>query len=118
PNVVVSGEFYVVIVPMFTLDGSQLWISVDDDAPVANMSFIVNMDTHTILTSLNATSSRPGDFMVRVVGEPAATPSELRLSSIEVGEEETTVTFTYPGDIMSVGARLVKWDGGFTEENI
>ncbi|MEM2981210.1 MAG: hypothetical protein QW385_07615 [Thermoproteota archaeon] len=118
PNVVVTGEFYVVIAPMFTLDGSQLWVSVDDDAPVANMSFIVNMDTHTILTSLNATSSRPGDFMVRVVGEPAATPSELRLSSIDVGGDETTVCFTYPGEIMSVGARLVKWDGGFVEENV
>ncbi|MGB9717139.1 MAG: hypothetical protein ACP5PQ_00545 [Thermoproteota archaeon] len=31
PNVVVTGIFYVVIVPMFTLDGAQLWISVDND---------------------------------------------------------------------------------------
>ncbi|MEM2087519.1 MAG: hypothetical protein QXF52_02440 [Thermoproteota archaeon] len=118
PNVVVTGEFYVVIVPMFTLDGSQLWISVDNDAPIANTSLIVNVDTHAVLTSMNATSNRPGDFMVRVVGEPTAVPYELRLNSIDVGEDETTVAFTYPGEIMSVGARLVKWDGGFVEENV
>ncbi|MEM2087936.1 MAG: hypothetical protein QXF52_04595 [Thermoproteota archaeon] len=118
PNVVVTGEFYVVIIPMFTLDGSQLWVSVDDDAPVANNSFIVNADTREILASMNATSNRPGDFMIRVVGEPTAVPSELRLSSIEFNENETIVAFTYPGDIMSVGARLVEWDGGFVEENV
>ncbi|MGC8832042.1 MAG: hypothetical protein ACP5PQ_05630 [Thermoproteota archaeon] len=117
PNVVVIREFYVVITPMFTLDGFQLWISVDNDAPIANSSFIVNTDTRAILVSLNATSSRPGDFMVRVVGEQAPTPSELRLSSIDVGEEETTVAFTYPGEAVSVGARLVKWDGGYAEQN-
>jgi cell division protein FtsB len=103
---------------MFTLDGSQLWISVDNDPPVANMSSIVNVDAHAVLASLNATSRRPGDFMVRVEGEPTATPSELKLSSIDVGWEETTVVFTYPGEVMSMGARLVKRDGGFTEQNV
>jgi hypothetical protein len=49
PNVVVTGDFYVVVVPMFTLDGTQLWISIDDDPPIANNSFIVNVDDHTIL---------------------------------------------------------------------
>ena len=58
PNVVVTGDFYVVIVPIFTLDGTQLWISVDDDPPIANTSFIVNVDDHTIHASLNATSKR------------------------------------------------------------
>ncbi|MEM2980383.1 MAG: hypothetical protein QW385_03300 [Thermoproteota archaeon] len=118
PNVVVTGEFYVVIIPMFTLDGSQLWISVDNDPPIANSSLIVNTDTHETLASMNATSNRPGDFMVRVVGEPTAMSSELRLSSIEFNENETIVAFTYPGEIMSVGARLVEWDGGFIEENV
>jgi hypothetical protein len=118
PNVVVTGDFYVVIVPMFTLDGSQLWISVDDDPPVANTSFIADVDKHAVLASMNATSRRPGDFMVRVVGEPTPTPPELKLSSIDVGKEETIVAFTYPGEVMSMGARLVKRDGSFTEENI
>ncbi|MBO3809801.1 MAG: hypothetical protein FGF50_09455, partial [Candidatus Brockarchaeota archaeon] len=36
PNVVVTGVFYVVVVPMFTLDGSQLWISVDNNPPFSN----------------------------------------------------------------------------------
>jgi len=118
PNVVVTGDFYVVVVPMFTLDGSQLWISVDDDQPIANMSFIVNVDDHTILRYLNATSKRPGDFMIRVVGEPVPTPPELKLSSIEFKEDETIVAFTYPGESLSFGARLVKPDGSFVEGNV
>jgi hypothetical protein len=118
PNIVVTGEFYVVIVPMLTLDGSQLWISIDDDPPVANTSFIMNVDEHTIHASLNSTSSRPGDFMIRVVGEPAPAPPELRLSSVEFGEDETTVVFTYSGESLNFGARLVKPDGSFTEENV
>ena len=117
PNVVVKGVFYVVIVPMFTLDGSQLWISVDDDAPFSNTSFTVNVDDHAIHASLNATGKRPGDFMVRVVGEPAPTLPELKLSSIEFREDETIVVFTYPGELTGFGARLVKPDGSFTEEN-
>ena len=117
PNVVVTGVFYVVIVPMFTLDGSQLWISVDDDQSIANTSFIVNVDDHTIHASLNASSRRPGDFMVRVEGEPAPTLPELKLSSIEFREGETIVVFTYPGELTGFGARLVKPDGSFTEEN-
>ena len=118
PNIVVKGDFYVVIVPMFTLDGTQLWISIDDDPPIANTSFIVNVDDHTILRYLNATSKRPGDFMIRVVGEPVLTPLELRLSSIEFEENETIVAFTYPGESLSFGARLVKPDGFFVEENV
>ncbi|MEM3647010.1 MAG: hypothetical protein QW334_02560, partial [Thermofilum sp.] len=55
PNVVVKGVFYVVIVPMFTLDGPQLWLSVDDDPPIGNMSIIVDVDKHVPLVSLNAT---------------------------------------------------------------
>jgi len=103
---------------MFTLDGSQLWISVDDDQPIANMSFIVNVDDHTILRYLNATSKRPGDFMIRVIGEPVPTPPELKLSSIEFKEDETIVAFTYPGESLSFGARLVKPDGSFVEGNV
>lgn len=118
PNVVVTGEFYVVIIPMFTLDGSQLWISVDEDAPIANNSFIVNVDTREVLVSMNAASKRPGDFMIRVVGEPAAFPPELRLNSIEFNEDETIVTLTYPGEVKSMGARLVKRDGSSAEENV
>ncbi|MBO3841699.1 MAG: hypothetical protein FGF48_04720, partial [Candidatus Brockarchaeota archaeon] len=118
PNVVVTGVFYVVIVPMFTLDGAQLWISVDTDHPFSNNSFIVNVDEHTIFASLNASSKRPGDFMVRVVGEPAPTPPELRLVSIEVGEEETILAFNYPGETVGFGARLFKSDGSLTEENV
>jgi len=93
PNVVVTGVFYVVIVPMLTLDGSQLWISVDDDAPFSNSSFTVNVDDHAIHASLNATS-------------------------IEFREDETIVVFTYPGESLGFGARLVKPDGSFLEENV
>lgn len=118
PSVVVTGEFYVVIIPMFTLDGSQLWISVDNDPPIANNSFIVNADTRETLVSMNATSRRPGDFMVRVVGEPTATPSDLKLVSIEFNEHETIVVFTYPGEAKLIGARLVKKDGSSAEQNI
>jgi len=118
PNVVVKGVFYVVIVPMLTLDGSQLWISVDDDAPFSNSSFTVNVDDHTIHASLNATSRRPVDFMIRVVGEPIPTPPELKLSSIEFREDETIVFFTYPGESLGFGARLIKPDGSFVEENV
>jgi regulator of replication initiation timing len=118
PNVVVTGDFYVVIVPMFTLDGTQLWISIDDDQPISNSSFIVNVDGHTIHASLNASSKRPGDFMIRVVGEPVSTPPELKLSSIEFEEDETIVTLTYSGESAGLGARLLKPDGSFTEENV
>ncbi|MBO3753850.1 MAG: hypothetical protein FGF53_03075, partial [Candidatus Brockarchaeota archaeon] len=118
PNVVVKGVFYVVIVPMFTLDGSQLWISVDTDHPFSNNSLIVDAGEHIIHASLNATSKRPGDFMIRVVGEPTQTPPELTLHSINVGEDETILTFKYPGEIMGFEARLVKPDGNFVEENV
>jgi len=118
PNIVVTGDFYVVIVPMFTLDGAQLWISIDDDPPFSNSSFIVNVGEHTIHVSLNATSKRPGDFMIRVVGEPTPSPPELRLASIEAGVDETVLTFTYPGELAGFGARLVKPDGSSVEENV
>ena len=118
PNVVVTGDFYVVVVSMFTLDGTQLWISIDDDPPFSNNSFIVNVGEHTIHASLNATSKRPGDFMIRVVGEPVPTPPELRLASIEAGVDETVLTFTYPGELAGFGARLVKPDGSSVEENV
>jgi len=117
PNVVVKGVFYVVIVPMLTLDGSQLWISVDDDPPFSNNSFTVNVDDHAIHASLNATGKRPVDFMIRVVGEPVPTLPELKPSSIEFREDETIVFFTYPGESLSFGARLVKPDGSSVEEN-
>ncbi|MBO3842020.1 MAG: hypothetical protein FGF48_06340, partial [Candidatus Brockarchaeota archaeon] len=68
--------------------------------------------------SLNASSKRPGDFMIRVMGEPAPTPPELRLVSIEVGEEETILAFNYPGETVGFGARLFKSDGSLTEENV
>jgi regulator of replication initiation timing len=118
PNVVVTGDFYVVIVPMFTFDGAQLWISIDDDQPISNSSFIVNVDDHTIHASLNASGKRPGDFMVRVVGEPVQTLPELKLSSIEFKEDETIAAFTYPGESLSFRARLIKPDGSFIEENV
>ncbi|MEM4230171.1 MAG: hypothetical protein QXZ66_10490 [Thermoproteota archaeon] len=118
PNVVVTGDFYIVIIPMFTLDGSQLWISVDNDPPFSNNSFIVNVDTHTFSASINATSKKPGDFMIRVVGEPTQIPPELRLSSVSVGVDETIVAFTYGGEIVNMGARLTRLDGSFTEENV
>ncbi|MGB9717934.1 MAG: hypothetical protein ACPL4E_05765 [Thermoproteota archaeon] len=118
PNVVVTGVFYVVIVPMFTLDGAQLWISVDDDPPFSNNSLIVDAGEHTVLASLNATSKRPGDFMIRVVGEPTPTPPELRLSSIEFNQDETVLAFNYPGEAAGFEARLVKPDGSYTEENV
>ncbi|MEM2057645.1 MAG: hypothetical protein QXO76_05300 [Thermoproteota archaeon] len=117
-NVVVTGVFYVVIVPMFTLDGAQLWISVDSDPSFSNNSFIVNVGEHIILASLNATSKRPGDFMIRVVGEPTPTPPELRLYSVNVNEDEAILTFKYPGELAGFEAKLVKNDGSFTEENV
>ncbi|MEM4170052.1 MAG: hypothetical protein QXY99_08210, partial [Thermoproteota archaeon] len=118
PNIVVTGVFYVVLVPMFTLDGSQLWISVDSDPPFSNNSFIVDVSEHTILASLNATSKRPGDFMIRVVGEPTPTPPELTLYSVKVDEDETLLTFKYPAELAGFEAKLVRNDGSFTEENV
>ncbi|MEM3660367.1 MAG: hypothetical protein QXU11_08140 [Thermoproteota archaeon] len=118
PNVVVTGVFYVVIIPMFTLNGSQLWISVDSDPPFSNNGFIVDVSEHTILASLNATSKRPGDFMIRVIGEPTQTPPELTLHSVKVGEDETILAFKYPGELAGFRATLLKPDGSFTEENI
>lgn len=117
PNVVVKGVFYVVIVPMFTLDGPQLWLSVDDDPPIANNSFIVDVDRHISLVSLNATGEKPGDFMIRVVGEPVEMPPELKLASIEFNEKETVLVFSYPGEIRGLGARLVRLDGDQVECN-
>ncbi|MEM3390635.1 MAG: hypothetical protein QW491_14700, partial [Thermoproteota archaeon] len=118
PNVVVTGVFYVVIVPMFTLDGAQLWISVDSDPPFSNNSFIVDAVEHIIHDSLNATSKRPGDFMIRVIGEPTPTPPELTLHSVKVGEDETILAFKYPSELMGFEAKLIKSDGSFTEENV
>ncbi|MEM2945304.1 MAG: hypothetical protein QXI87_03040 [Thermoproteota archaeon] len=117
PNVVVKGVFHVVIVPMFTLDGPQLWLGVDDDPPIDNMSLIVDVDKHVPLVSLNSSSARPGDFMVRVVGEPTETPPELKLASIEFNEKETIAVFSYPGEIRSFGARLARVNGDNVECN-
>ncbi|MBO3841273.1 MAG: hypothetical protein FGF48_02515 [Candidatus Brockarchaeota archaeon] len=88
--------------PMFTLDGSRLWISVDTDHPFSNNSFIVNVDEHTIFAFLNATSKRPGDFMIRVIGEPVQTSPGLKLVSVEVSVDETILTFNYPGETEAV----------------
>ncbi|MEM4230129.1 MAG: hypothetical protein QXZ66_10280 [Thermoproteota archaeon] len=117
PNVVVKGVFHVVVVPMFTLDGPQLWLGVDDDPPIDNMSLIVDVDKHVPLVSLNSSSARPGDFMVRVVGEPTETPPELKLASIEFNEKETIAVFSYPGEIRSFGARLARVNGDNVECN-
>lgn len=117
PNVVVKGVFHVVIVPMFTLDGPQLWLSVDEDHPIANESLIVDVDKHVPLVYLNASSERPGDFMIRVVGEPTETLPELKLASVEFNEKETIMVFSYPGEIRSLGARLVRVNGDNVECN-
>ncbi|MCX8183787.1 MAG: hypothetical protein N3F08_05155 [Crenarchaeota archaeon] len=117
PNVVVKGVFHVVIIPMFTLDGPQLWLGVDDDPPIANNSFIMDVDKHAPLVSLNASSGRPGDFMVRVVGEPTEIPHELRLASIELSEKETIIVFNYPGEVKGFGARLVRVNGDHVDCN-
>jgi hypothetical protein len=118
PSVVVSGDFYLVVVPMFTLDGSQLWISVDKDFPISNNSYIVDASTHAILLNLNSTSSKPGNFMLRAVGEPSTLTPEIKLSSVEVNENYTTIVFTYLGEPRSLGARLIKQDGSFVELNV
>ncbi len=118
PNVVITGEFYVVIIPMFALDGPQLWISVDDDPPISNASFIIDVDSRTILASLNATSKKPGDFMVRVVGEPTLPLPEVKLNSIEVNEDEIILSFTYPGEVKSSHATLMKSYGNSFELNV
>ncbi|MEM2598868.1 MAG: hypothetical protein QW482_04025 [Thermoproteota archaeon] len=102
---------------MFTLDGPQLWLGVDDDPPIDNMSLIVDVDKHVPLVSLNSSSARPGDFMVRVVGEPTETPSELKLASIEFNEKETIMVFSYPGEVRSLGARLARVNGDNVECN-
>ena len=118
PNIVVTGDFYVVIIPMFTLDGAQLWISVDNNPPFSNTSLIMNTDKHTPLLHMNATSGKPGDFMVRVVGEPAPTLPELRLTSIEFNEEETVMVFNYPGEVRSAWARLTRVNGDPVEYSV
>ncbi|MEM2921571.1 MAG: hypothetical protein QXF26_04555 [Candidatus Bathyarchaeia archaeon] len=118
PNVVVSGDFYVVVAPMFTFDSPQLWISVDESAPVSNMSFIVDVKSHIILATLDAASSRPRDFMVRVVGEPTSPPPELKLTSIEFGENETVVRFSFPREIKSASAWLMRTDGIVVEQGV
>ena len=93
-KVLVRGDFYVVVVPRFTLDGPQLWIGVDVDRPISNMSFTVDSTRHIVTRSWDAASEKPKNFMIRAIGEPTAAPPELKLTSIDTDEGGTTVRFS------------------------
>ncbi|MEM2047978.1 MAG: hypothetical protein QXZ06_08850, partial [Candidatus Jordarchaeales archaeon] len=45
-------------------------------------------------------------------------PPELTLHSVRVNEDETILTFKYPGETVGFEAKLVKSDGSFVEENV
>jgi len=65
PGVTVKGDFYVLILPCLTLDGPKLWVGVDDDEPIGNMSFTVDAIKHEVIRCWDATSEMPRNFMVR-----------------------------------------------------
>jgi hypothetical protein len=112
PDLLVAGGFYVVVAPCLTLDGPQLWISVDDDPPVDNESFLVDVSAHKLIGALGSKGSIVGDFMVRVVGGPAPAPPELRLTSLDFSKEKTFLHFGLSrGNVLSANASLLLADG-------
>ncbi|MGB9717138.1 MAG: hypothetical protein ACP5PQ_00540 [Thermoproteota archaeon] len=56
--------------------------------------------------------------MIRVMGETAPTPPELRLSSIEFNEDEAVAIFTNPGEFVGYSCKLVKNGGSHVEEDV
>lgn len=112
PDVLVAGDFYVVVAPCLMLDGPQLWISVDDDQPVENRSSLVNVSDHKVIGSLGTKGLISGDFMIRVVGGLAPLPPELRIVSVEFGTDKTTLEFRLSGGrIVGANASLVRAGG-------
>jgi len=93
PNVTLGGEFYICIYPMFTIDGTQLWIGADDDAPVSGRSFLVDGERAAIVKTWDEGSDRPKDFMVRAEGEQAAGTVSVDLSSMQVDEDGMELSF-------------------------
>jgi len=94
PNVVVRGDFYVVISPRLTLDGPKLWIGVDDDEPIGGRSFTIDANSHGVIRCWDAASEFPRNFMIRAKGAPTEAPPELKLVSVEVVENETLLRFS------------------------
>jgi len=108
-NLIVRGDFYVVIVPSLTLNGSQLWIGCDEDEPISNRSFLVDGNNHTIIQVWNVESRRPKNFMIRVEGSPIPIAPELKLTSVETNAENTVLNFDLlRASIRGVSAKLLK----------
>lgn len=108
-NIIVRGDFYVVIVPSLTLNGSKLWIGSDEDEPISNRSFLVDGSNHTIIQVWNAESGRPKNFMIRVQGSPVPTAPELKLTSVETNAGSTVLNFDLlRASIQGVSAKLLK----------
>lgn len=116
PDILVSGDFYVLIAPALTLDGPQLWISVDSDVPISNRSLAVDTSRHIVIESYDATSKKPLNFMIRVEGQPVTLAPELKLTSIEINEEATVITYNLLGTkAKEIQAQLFSTNGSVIE---
>jgi hypothetical protein len=114
-DVLVRGDFYVVIVPCFTLEGSQLWIGADEDPPTSNRSFLVDARRHEVVQAWDAEGKMPKDLMVRVEGRPVPGMPELRLASVEESLGGTTLGFEISGSSIRAASATLLHEAGSEE---
>lgn len=86
PGVIVRDGFYVCVYPMLELNGTQLWIAVDNDT-CSDRSFLVDR------YRLEMKKYDGGIAMIRVEGEEAADFVEIVPDSIFVEEEALRLFF-------------------------
>ncbi len=85
-NVVVKGDFYICVYPLLELNGTQLWIAVDNDT-AADRSLLV--DSYKQETR----RFKGGSAMIRVEGEEATDFIKIIPDSIFVEEEALRLFF-------------------------
>lgn len=104
-NYTFDKEFYVCIYPMLTVDGPQLWIGADENAPISGESFLVDGERGVLVKAWDGGSERPRDFMIRVVGEPSVPEVEVRFLSATVTTDGATLNF-----LVKSNRKLISWD--------
>ncbi len=101
PNVIVRDDFYVCVYPMLEFDGTQLWISIDNDTAL-NRCFLIDCYKQEVK------DWKGGQVMIRVEGEEDIDFIRIAPNSISIEEDALTLSFKIvaPSDDVEVRATL------------
>jgi hypothetical protein len=92
PDITVSGDFYICVGTNWVIDKHVLWLGADNDPPIDQRSYWVNIDMDTIIEG----PSTDTDWMIRALGA-------LAHPSVIISTEKSVYT---PGDTMLVTIEL------------